>query len=74
MVAELLELADEATGVGGGVVAAGEPVGAEVLVDGVGSARMCQIMTMRLWAQAKMALPSACLPNRRWKRRNWAPR
>jgi hypothetical protein len=36
VVAELLELSDQSAGVGGAVVAAGEPVGSEVLIDGVG--------------------------------------
>jgi hypothetical protein len=36
VVAKFLELAHESAGVGGGVVSAGEPVGSEVLVDGVG--------------------------------------
>lgn len=36
MVAEPLELADQAAGMGSGVVTTGEPVGTEVLIDSIG--------------------------------------
>jgi hypothetical protein len=39
VVSESPELVDKAAGVRGGVVAAGEPIGTEVLVDSVGRER-----------------------------------
>ncbi len=62
MVAEAFELADEVAGVGGAVVASGEPVGAEVLVEGVGLGRVRPLWTCRRIRDVQDTVPEGPRP------------
>ena len=59
LVAEALDGCGVAAGAAADVGPAVVVVGSEVVVDGVGLDRMCQMMTRIAWATVTMALPLA---------------